>query len=125
MRTSTLRNLPPQWKDEADAMSTEQLKAAVVTASANLQQVERAAEQDEAFQDLKTKAKDAGAGYADARKAMRAQIDYALHRLQEKGVLDLDASADSLRETLEKMRGDGLSVSVSIGGVKVGEMGAK
>lgn len=122
MKSSTMRNLPTAWKDEADSMSSDALKAAIVEATANLIQVEKSAEENEEYQSLKKAAKEAGAGYSDARKALRAKIDYALHRLEEKGVIDLDSSDDVLeaaKDLAEKVEATGGTLSVSVGGKAV------
>ena len=122
MKSSTMRNLPTAWKDEADAMSSDALKAAIVEATANLTQVEKSAEENDEYQKLKEAAKEAGAGYSDAKKALRAKIDYALHRLEEKGVIDLDSSDDVLEAATslaEKLDAAGVTLSVSVGGEKV------
>lgn len=122
MKSSTLKNLPVAWKDEADAMSTDQLRAAIVEATANLTQVERSAEEDKEFQKLKDAAKEAGAGYSDAKKALKAKIDYALHRLSEKGAIDLDADEEVLaaaKEVREGLEAAGMTMAISVGGKAV------
>ena len=96
MKTSTMRNLPEGFKDEADSMSAERLKASIIESSANLSRIENAAENDEAFQKLKAAAKDAGAGYSDGKKAQAAKIDYALHLLEQRGAVDLVGDLEEL-----------------------------
>jgi hypothetical protein len=85
MKASTLKNLPIGWKDEADAMNETHLRAVIVDCSNNLRTIEKEMGEDSNLQKLKEKAKDAGAGYNEAKLAQKAKIDYALHCLEQKG----------------------------------------
>ncbi len=113
MKNSTMRNLPADVKDELDKPDVDRLKATVVESATNLARIEYAAEHDEAYLKLKQDAKDAGQAYADGKKYQAAKLDYSLHLLEGKGVLDL---AGDLSELLAGMHRDGMDVSVSIGG---------
>ena len=89
MKKSTLKTLGQAAKDTIDAMQTDALRAEVVTASAHIAQIDMEALANEEFQKLKQAAKDAGKAYSDGRTFQRARRDYALHRLDECGAIDL------------------------------------
>jgi len=80
-----MKHLPTGWKDEADAMSEAQLRAVIVDSSNNLRTVDQEMEENDALQRLKAKAKDAAAGYVDAKNSQKAKIAYALQCLEQKG----------------------------------------
>ena len=83
--TKHAKNLPTGFKDEADAMQEEELRAVIVDSSNNLSIVEKEMAENPDLKALKEKVKDASAGYNDAKKAQRAKIAYSLHRLEETG----------------------------------------
>ena len=85
MNPGVIKNLPTGWKDEADAMSEVQLRSVIVESSNNMKTIEQDILENDALQQLKTKVKDASAGYNDAKKAQRAKIAYALHCLEQSG----------------------------------------
>jgi len=85
MKASLMKHLPVGWKDEADKMSETQLRAVIVESSNNLRTVDQEMEENDALQRLKAKAKDAAAGYLDAKNAQKAKIAYALQCLESNG----------------------------------------
>ena len=85
MKPSMMKNLPTGWKDEADKMNEAQLRAVIVESSNNLRTVDQEMEENDALQRLKAKAKDAAAGYNDAKKSQKAKIAYALQCLESNG----------------------------------------
>ena len=80
-----MKALPTGWREEADAMSNEDLKAVIVTASATLTHTKATRDADEKLAGAKEIVKDIGGGYAEVLKAQQAKIDYSLYRLGELG----------------------------------------
>jgi hypothetical protein len=121
-KAKIVKQLPTGWQDEADAMSSEQLKKVIVESAANIAETQRAEENDEDLAKKKYAATDAAAPYKDAKKCQGAKISYALLRLAERGD---PAGTGSIPEAVEKVREAaellGGKVSVSVGGKKVGE----
>jgi hypothetical protein len=70
---------------ELDAMTADQLRAAIVNAEGNLATIKASMEENAEFCDLRQKYKDASAGYSDGRKAQKAAIQYCLELLDAKG----------------------------------------
>ena len=89
MKKNTIKTLGQAAKDTLDAMQADALRAEIVQASAHVAQIDLEALANEEFQNLKMAAKTAGKGYVEGRAFQRARIDYALHRLDECGAIDL------------------------------------
>lgn len=79
----------PEFKDTADAASTEELKKIIVTCEGNIYTIEKDQESDVKLTAAKEMAKELAAPYRDAKKVQQAKIQYALFLLEGKGV-DLD-----------------------------------
>src|SRR5579885_2239889 len=79
----------PEFKDTADAASTEELKKIIVTCEGNLYTIEKEQEGDTKLNAAKEMVKEYSGPYRDAKKVQQAKIQYALFLLEGKGV-DLD-----------------------------------
>ena len=84
----------PEFKEMADAASTEDLKKMIVTCESNLYEVEKGKESDQKLNAAKESVKEWSAPYRDARKAQTAKIQYALYLLEGKGVDLSDTEKD-------------------------------
>jgi len=81
-----LKKLPTGWAEEANGMTPSGLKAAILQSEVNIKATTIAKEADEKLQGAKEIVKDLNGPYADAVKAQRAKIAYALYLLEEKGL---------------------------------------
>jgi hypothetical protein len=79
----------PEFKDIADASSTDDLKKIIFQCEGNIYTIEKAKDEDADLQAHKDAVKEASAPYRDAMKVQTAKIKYALFLLEGKGV-DLD-----------------------------------
>ena len=79
----------PEFKDTADAASTEELKKIIVTCEGNLYTIEKEQSGDTKLNGAKEIVKELSEPYRDAKKVQQAKIQYALFLLEGKGV-DLD-----------------------------------
>lgn len=79
----------PEFKEIADAASTDDLKKIIVTCEGNIYTIEREKDDDAKLNAAKEVMKDLSAPYRDASKVQTAKIKYALFLLEGKGV-DLD-----------------------------------
>jgi len=79
----------PEFKDTADAASTDELKKIIVTCEGNLYTIDKEQEGDVKLTAAKEMVKDLSGPYRDAKKVQQAKIQYALFLLEGKGV-DLD-----------------------------------
>jgi hypothetical protein len=79
----------PEFKDIADAASTEDLKKIIVNCEGNIYTVEKEKSEDHKLNGAKELVKEYSAPYRDAIKAQTAKIKYALFLLEGKGE-DLD-----------------------------------
>jgi len=79
----------PEFRDTADAASTDDLKKIIVTCEGNIYTVEEEKEDDVKLTGAKELVKEMSAPYKDALKVQMAKIKYSLFLLQGKGV-DLD-----------------------------------
>lgn len=76
----------PEFKDTADAASTEDLKKIIVTSEGNIFNIEKEKEADVKLNAAKELVKDHSAPYRDAAKVQMAKVKYALFLLEGKGV---------------------------------------
>lgn len=76
----------PEFKDIADAASTDDLKKIVFQCEGNIYTIEKAKENDTEMLSMKEALKEIVAPYSDAVKAQTAKIKYALFLLEGKGV---------------------------------------
>lgn len=79
----------PEFKDAADAASTEDLKKIIVECEGNIYTIDKEKADDQKLNAAKEIIKDLSAPYRDALNAQTAKIKYALFLLEGKGV-DLD-----------------------------------
>jgi len=79
----------PEFRDTADAASTDDLKKIIVTCEGNIYTVEKEKDDDVKLTGAKELVKEMSAPYKDALKVQMAKIKYSLFLLQGKGV-DLD-----------------------------------
>lgn len=80
----TLQTMP-EFKDSADAASTDELKQMIVLAEGNIYEIDIAKSGDEKLNAAKAVAKDILAPFADALKCQRTKIAYALFLLDGRG----------------------------------------
>lgn len=76
----------PEFKDTADAASTEELKQIVVQCEGNVYTIEKEKEADSKLNAARELVKEYSAPYRDAIKIQMAKIKYALFVLEGKGV---------------------------------------
>lgn len=79
----------PEFKDIADAASTDELKKIVFQCESNIYKIEQDKANDSKLNGAKEIVKEYSAPYRDAVKVQTAKVKYALFLLEEKGV-DLD-----------------------------------
>jgi hypothetical protein len=79
----------PEFKDTADAASTDDLKKIIVTSEGNIYTIDKDKEENTKLTAAKDLVKEYSAPYRDAVKVQTAKIKYALFLLEGKGV-DLD-----------------------------------
>lgn len=84
----------PEFKEEADAASVDELKKIIVNCEGNIYTVSREEDADDKLTAAREMAKDLSAPYRDAKKTQQAKIQYALLCLESKGV-DLDNKDES------------------------------
>lgn len=82
-----IKNLPTGFKDDADAMTEQQLRNCIVESEHNLQTAVKGMEDNSEYQKLKTAYKEASEPLRDAKKTQKAKIAYCLNRLEELGKL--------------------------------------
>jgi hypothetical protein len=75
----------PEFKDTADAASTDDLKKIIVTCEGNIYTVEKEKDDDTKLNGAKELVKEYSAPYRDAIKVQTAKIKYALYLLEGKG----------------------------------------
>lgn len=86
--------LPTGWADEADAMSSDELKGVIVESAANEARIKSERDGDEKLAGAKEIVKDLGGAYSEAIKTQQAKTAYALHRLEEKGDASVGEALD-------------------------------
>lgn len=79
----------PEFKDTADAASTDDLKKIIFQCEGNIYTIDKAKDEDQPLSAHKEAVKELTAPYRDAMKVQTAKIKYALFLLEGKGV-DLD-----------------------------------
>lgn len=79
----------PEFKENADAASTEDLKKIIVTSEGNIYTIEKEKDDDTKLNAARELVKEYSAPYRDAAKVQMAKIKYALFLLEGKGE-DLD-----------------------------------
>ncbi len=79
----------PEFKENADASSADDLKKIIVTSEGNIYTIEKEKEENTHLNAAKDLVKEYSAPYRDAIKVQTAKIKYALFLLEGKGV-DLD-----------------------------------
>jgi hypothetical protein len=84
----------PEFKDTADAASTDELKKIIVNCEGNIYTIENEKEKDEKLNAAKELVKEMSAPYRDAAKVQMAKIKYALFLLDGKGVEVGDKESD-------------------------------
>lgn len=76
----------PEFKEKADASSTEDLKKIIIMCEGNIYNVDKEQEDDVKLNAAKEMAKELAAPYRDAKKVQMAKIQYAIFLLDGKGV---------------------------------------
>lgn len=76
----------PEFKETADAASTEELKKIVVTCEGNIYTIEKEREADAKLNSAKELVKEFSAPYNDAIKYQTVKVKYAMFLLDGKGV---------------------------------------
>lgn len=76
----------PEFKDEAEAASPDDLKKMIVLSEGNIYTIEKEKEDDVKLNGAKELVKEYSSSYREAAKAQMAKIKYALFLLDSKGV---------------------------------------
>lgn len=76
----------PEFKDTADAASTDDLKKIIVTCEGNIYTIDKAKDSDDKLNATRELMKEYSAPYRDAIKVQTAKVKYALYLLEGKGV---------------------------------------
>ena len=84
----------PEFQATADAASTDELKAIIVTSEGNVSTIEKAKSEDVKINSAKEIIKDLSGPYKDALKCQMAKIKYAIFLLEGRGVEVGDAESD-------------------------------
>lgn len=83
----------PEFKENADAASAEDLKKIIVTSEGNIYTIEKEKDDDTKLNASKELVKEYSAPYRDAVKVQTAKVKYALFLLEGKGE-DLNNTKD-------------------------------
>lgn len=83
----------PEFKENADAASSEDLKKIIVTSEGNIYTIEKEKDDDTKLNAAKELVKEYSAPYRDAVKVQTAKVKYALFLLEGKGE-DLNNTKD-------------------------------
>lgn len=75
----------PEFKENADAASAEDLKKIIVTSEGNIYTIEKEKDDDTKLNAAKELVKEYSAPYRDAVKVQTAKVKYALFLLEGKG----------------------------------------
>lgn len=75
----------PEFADEADRMSTDQMEDRIVRLSADINEAEVALEENQAYQMLLEQVKQFKQPFTDAKKELSNKIKYLMIKIQEKG----------------------------------------
>jgi hypothetical protein len=75
----------PEFKENADAASTDDLKKIIVTSEGNIYTIEKEKDDDTKLNAAKDLVKEYSAPYRDAVKVQTAKVKYALFLLEGKG----------------------------------------
>lgn len=75
----------PEFKDNADAMSVDDLKKLIVACEGNIFNIEKEKEDDTKLAGAKELVKEYSAPYRDAIKVQTAKVKYALFLMDSKG----------------------------------------
>lgn len=75
----------PEFKEAADASSSEDLKKIIITCEGNIYTIDKEKEIDDKLNSCKELVKEYSAPYRDALKVQTAKIKYALFCLEGKG----------------------------------------
>jgi hypothetical protein len=75
----------PEFKENADASSTDDLKKIIVTSEGNIYTIEKEKDDDTKLNAAKELVKEYSAPYRDAIKVQTAKVKYALFLLEGKG----------------------------------------
>jgi len=75
----------PEFKDNADAMSVDDLKKLIVACEGNIFNIEKEKEDDTKLSGAKELVKEYSAPYRDAIKVQTAKVKYALFLMDSKG----------------------------------------
>ena len=76
----------PEFKENADAASTDDLKKIIVQCEGNIYTIDKEKDDDQKLNAAKEMVKEYGAPYRDAIKVQTAKVKYALFLLEGKGV---------------------------------------
>lgn len=76
----------PEFKETADAASTDDLKKVIVQCEGNIYTIDKEKDDDQKLNAAKEMVKEYSAPYRDAIKVQTAKIKYALFLLEGKGV---------------------------------------
>ena len=76
----------PEFKDTADAASTEELKQIIVRCEGNISDIEKEKDKDEKLNGARDCVKEFSAPYREAEKIQMAKIKYAVFCLEGKGI---------------------------------------
>jgi len=71
--------------DEMDSMSVEQLERVVLDSQKNMATAKKERDENKSYIGAKSVINDLNSGLREVNKVNNAQIEYALHRLEEKG----------------------------------------
>lgn len=83
--SKVVAQLPAGFVDQAEAMSSDALRAEIVRAETAIREVDREQEADDKLAGAREIARDIMGGYNEARRAQRAKIAYALHVIEQRG----------------------------------------
>jgi hypothetical protein len=81
-----LKKLPVGFAEEAEKMSEDELKQAIVQSNNNIKRIKEEMEADDKLNGAKAIVQDLMGPYNDAKKAQQAKIDFCLRLCDEKGV---------------------------------------
>jgi hypothetical protein len=80
-----IKALPTGMAQEIEGMGEVDIRRRILTSTANVQEVRRAMEKDEALAEAKERAKELAAPYRDSLKSQDAIIRYCHHVLDSRG----------------------------------------
>ena len=74
-----------EWKEEVEKKSIAEINSLIADLAKRQEEVEKQKTEDQDLASIKEKAKEAGAYYREAKKALKQKVTFAIEMLEAKG----------------------------------------